>query len=263
MIYSTALIRFMSELRNTPPSSDQFDALIELLATDDASDHSNFHIVPEGTASNGLRDAEGKLDYAKIRSLFLQRRANDTGDRILPFDELRGEPNSGTRLPQVSKWISWQMDCLRTQLQIVVEEPTALADSPVFTEPLLDAESNDIEEIQKVHPFYLPWDGRKLTRPIKDDHIHSSPSVLPPEVSLVPPGRGVFEYSHWNEHRPPLTPWCNICKMPSRTPKMTLYGSSTKSSSFRPRLLNFSKRTLHKVSFHVIHQQWRSTTWLI
>jgi hypothetical protein len=95
----------MSEPRNTPPS-DQFDALIELLATDDASDHSNFHIVPEGSASNGLRDAEGKLDYAKIRSLFLQRRANDNGDRIMPLDEPHGESDSRTRLPQVSKRIS-------------------------------------------------------------------------------------------------------------------------------------------------------------
>ena len=96
----------MSELRSPPPSSDQFDALIELLATDDARDDSNFHIVPEGTASNGLRDAEGKLDYAKIRSLFLQRRANDDGNHILPFDRLHSEPSSGTKLPQVSKWIS-------------------------------------------------------------------------------------------------------------------------------------------------------------
>jgi len=98
----------MSELKGPSPSSDQFDALIELLATDDAGDDSNFHIVPEGTASasNGLRDAEGKLDYAKIRSLFLQRRANDDGDHILPFDQLHNEPNSRTKLPQVSKWVS-------------------------------------------------------------------------------------------------------------------------------------------------------------
>jgi hypothetical protein len=48
------------------------------------------------------------------------------------------------------------MGCLRSQLQIVVEEPTALAESPILTEPLPDAESNEIEEIQKVHPFYLP-----------------------------------------------------------------------------------------------------------
>jgi hypothetical protein len=93
----------MSEVRSPPPSSDQFDALIELLATDDAGDDSNFHIVPEGTASDGLRDTEGKLDYAKIRSLFLQRRANDNGK---PLDQPHSESNSGTKLPQVSKWIS-------------------------------------------------------------------------------------------------------------------------------------------------------------
>src|ERR1700730_17969685 len=98
----------MSELRNPPPSLDQFDALIELLATDDAGDVSHFHTVPEGTASDGLRDAEGKKDYAKLRSLFLQRRANDhdDGDHTLPLDELHGESNSRPKLPQVSKWIS-------------------------------------------------------------------------------------------------------------------------------------------------------------
>lgn len=59
------------------------------------------------------------------------------------------------------------MDCLRSQLQIVVEEPTALAESPILTKPLPDAESNEIEEIQKVHPFYLPWDGRKLIEAVQ------------------------------------------------------------------------------------------------
>jgi hypothetical protein len=53
------------------------------------------------------------------------------------------------------------MDCLRSLLQIVVEEPTVLAERPILTEPLPDAESKEIEGIQKVHPFYLPWDGRK------------------------------------------------------------------------------------------------------
>jgi hypothetical protein len=95
----------MSDVRSPPPSSDQFDALIELLATDDAGDDSNFHIVPEGTTSIGLRDAEGKLDYAKIRSLFLQRQSNDndSNSNIVPFDRLHSESNSGTKLPQVSK----------------------------------------------------------------------------------------------------------------------------------------------------------------
>jgi len=144
----------MSDVRSPPPSSEQFDALIELLATDDARDDSNFHIVPEGTASNGLRDAEGKLDYAKIRSLFLQRQANDNDNDndIVPFDQLHSEPNSGTKLPQ-----------------IVVEEPTALAEGPILTEPLpkqRDTESNEIEAVQK------------------NGDVHSSPSVLTSEASL-------------------------------------------------------------------------------
>lgn len=90
------------ELRSPRPNSDQFDALIELLATDDARDDSHFHILPEGTVSEGLRDAEGKLDYAKIRSLFLQRRANDNGNHLSISDQSESEPNPGIKLPQVS-----------------------------------------------------------------------------------------------------------------------------------------------------------------
>lgn len=94
---------YMSEeLRSPRPKSDQFDALIELLATDDAGDDSHFHIVPEGTVSEGLRDAEGKLDYAKIRSLFIQRRANDNGNHVSISDHPQSEPNPGIKLPQVS-----------------------------------------------------------------------------------------------------------------------------------------------------------------
>lgn len=94
----------MSEERDPGPSSDQFDALIELLASDDARDDSNFHIAPEGVTSSGLRDANGKLDYAKIRSLFLQRRGNDDSDHALHSDALNHDPNSepGLNPPLVS-----------------------------------------------------------------------------------------------------------------------------------------------------------------
>ena len=87
------------------PSSDQFDALIELLASDDARDDSNFHIAPEGVTSSGLRDANGKLDYAKIRSLFLQRRDNNDGNHTLHTEALNHDPNSesGFKPPLVSK----------------------------------------------------------------------------------------------------------------------------------------------------------------
>ena len=93
----------MSEAGTPGPNSDQFDALIELLATDDARDESNFHIAPEGTASIGLRDASGKLDYAKIRSLFLQRRTNNDGN-VVRSDSLYLEPNSeSVRPPQACR----------------------------------------------------------------------------------------------------------------------------------------------------------------
>jgi hypothetical protein len=97
-------LREMSEERDPGPSSDEFDALIELLASDDARDDSNFHIAPEGVTSTGLRDTNGKLDYAKIRSLFLQRQANNDGDHAMHLDALNHEPNSelGLNPPLVS-----------------------------------------------------------------------------------------------------------------------------------------------------------------
>jgi hypothetical protein len=102
--HSGPVLRKMSEERVPGPSSDQFDALIELLATDDALDDSNFHIAPEGVTSSGLRDANGKLDYAKIRSLFLQRRANNDGNHAMHSDALNHDFNSesGLKPPLVS-----------------------------------------------------------------------------------------------------------------------------------------------------------------
>lgn len=93
-----------TEERDAGPSSDQFDALIELLASDDARDDSNFHIVPEGVASSGLRDTNGKLDYAKIRSLFLQRQSNNDNNHDMGSDALNHDPNSesGLKPPLVS-----------------------------------------------------------------------------------------------------------------------------------------------------------------
>ena len=103
-VHSRPVFREMSEERDSGPSSDQFDALIELLASDDACDDSNFHIAPEGGTSSGLRDANGKLDYAKIRSLFLQRQANNDGDHAMHSDALNHDRNSesGLKPPLVS-----------------------------------------------------------------------------------------------------------------------------------------------------------------
>jgi hypothetical protein len=95
----------MSDVTNPKSSSDQFDALIELLATDDAADDSNFHIVPEGTASTGLRDASGKLDYTKIRSLFQQRQSSRNTEDVSP-----GSSDNGAipeiKLPEVIAHVS-------------------------------------------------------------------------------------------------------------------------------------------------------------
>ena len=103
--HPTNTLREMTEARTPGANSDQFDALVELLATDDACDDSNFHIAPEGTASIELRDASGKLDYAKIRSLFLQRRTNNDGNHVVRSDSLYLEPNSesGLRPPQACR----------------------------------------------------------------------------------------------------------------------------------------------------------------
>lgn len=157
----------MSELKSPGQKTDQFDALIELLATDDAGDDSNFHIAPEGTASTELRDASGKLDYTKIRSLFLQRRANNDGNPVLASDPFHDEPNSGIKLPQVSSMDPVETSSNRRNglcglLQIVVEEPTALTEGSFLPNSLVperDAESSEIEAVPKVHPFYLSWDN--------------------------------------------------------------------------------------------------------
>ncbi|KAH9983708.1 hypothetical protein BJV74DRAFT_597465 [Russula compacta] len=141
----------MSEVKSPGPNSDQFDTLIELLATDDASDDSNFHIALEGTASTGLRDASGKLDYTKIRSLFLKRRANNDDNPVLISDSFHDEPNSGIRLPQ-----------------IVVEEPTALTEGPFLPTALVPERDAKFSEIEAV-----PMDG----------DVRYSQSVLPPEAS--------------------------------------------------------------------------------
>lgn len=122
----------MSEATIPKSSSDQFDALIELLATDDAADDSNFHIAPEGAASTGLRDASGKLDFTKIRSLFKQRQSSRNTEDVSPSDSsVSNDPIPGIKLPE-----------------IVVEEPTALADisPPVNPQPpQWVGESSEIE----------------------------------------------------------------------------------------------------------------------
>ncbi|KAI9453233.1 hypothetical protein BJY52DRAFT_1399214, partial [Lactarius psammicola] len=112
-----------------------FDALIELLATDDTADDSNFHIVPEGAASTGLRDASGKLDYSKIRSLFQQRQSSKNTEYVSSSDPssdpIANGPDPEIKLPE-----------------IVVEEPTALADitPPVKPQPpQWVGESSEIE----------------------------------------------------------------------------------------------------------------------
>ncbi|KAF8495682.1 hypothetical protein F5888DRAFT_533368 [Russula emetica] len=143
----------MSEERDPGPSSDQFDALIELLASDDARDDSNFHIAPEGVTSSGLRDTNGKLDYAKIRLLFLQRRANNGDDHAMHSDALNHDPKSESGLKPPL---------------IVVEEPTTLAEDSLLPKPLSqrgDIESSKVEAV--------PNDG----------DVHYTQSVLPPEAS--------------------------------------------------------------------------------
>jgi len=90
----------MSEATSPKSGSDPFDALIELLATDDAADDSNFHIAPEGAASTGLRDASGKLDYTKIRSLFQQRQASKNTEHVSSSDP-SSDPTANGSDPEI------------------------------------------------------------------------------------------------------------------------------------------------------------------
>ncbi|KAH9960192.1 hypothetical protein BC827DRAFT_1268414 [Russula dissimulans] len=136
----------MSEVQTQRPSSEEFDALIELLATVDDSDNSNFHIAPEGSASTGLRDASGKLDFAKIRLSFSQRRAKSDDSYVPSSEPLHNEPQPEMKLPQ-----------------IVVEEPTASSEGTHLPDPLpqrRDTESSEIKEVPKDsgvdHPQSVP-----------------------------------------------------------------------------------------------------------
>ena len=95
----------MSEATNPKSSEDQFDALIELLATDDAADESNFHIAPEGNASTGLRDTSGNLDYAKIRSSFQQRQNSRNAKHVSSDPSVNG-PIPKIKLPEVIAHVS-------------------------------------------------------------------------------------------------------------------------------------------------------------
>ena len=96
----------MSEATNPKSSEDQFDALIELLATDDAADESNFHIAPEGNASTGLRDTSGNLDYAKIRSSFQQRQNGRNAKHVSSSDPSVNGPIPKIKLPEVIAHVS-------------------------------------------------------------------------------------------------------------------------------------------------------------
>lgn len=96
----------MSEVTSPKQSSDQFDALIELLATDDTADDSNFHIAPEGTASTGLRDSSGKLDYTKIRSLFQQRQTSRETQDLPSSNPTINTSDPEIKLPEVIAHVS-------------------------------------------------------------------------------------------------------------------------------------------------------------
>jgi hypothetical protein len=177
--------REMSEERD--PSSDQFDALIELLASDDARDDSNFHIAPEGVTSSGLRDANGKLDYAKIRSLFLQRQANNDGDHTNP-DALNHDPNSELELnpPLVST------NLMATETVYLVYFRLWWKNRQPWQETLYYPSLCHNEEIssllksrqsQRCVHCISHGTALGLNKPSKDGDVHHSQSVLPPEVT--------------------------------------------------------------------------------
>ncbi|KAI0060409.1 hypothetical protein BV25DRAFT_1917759 [Artomyces pyxidatus] len=62
--------------RRENTSDDSFDALIDLLATDDAQDP--FNQIQAVNGSGGLRDNDGKLDFVKIKSLLSRTVTSDS-----------------------------------------------------------------------------------------------------------------------------------------------------------------------------------------
>ncbi|KAI0049450.1 hypothetical protein FA95DRAFT_880618 [Auriscalpium vulgare] len=55
----------MDTANSSSPSTNEFDALLDLLATDDNED-----LLVQPSSVGDLRDADGRLDFTKIRSLF-------------------------------------------------------------------------------------------------------------------------------------------------------------------------------------------------
>jgi hypothetical protein len=189
----------MSGAKVPESSSAQFDALIELLATEDTGENSNFHIAPEGTASTGLRDGDGKLDYAKIRSLFLQRQGSDDVNRV-PFSDPAShhEPSSGIKLPQVS-YESYVEEVSLLPSQIVVEEPTAVIEVPVIPTvqpPQRVVESGILEMIPTVCSFASMRYDRGALQKISDFEGRRRPSP----VCLLSRGWSPLRNSFFSSH---------------------------------------------------------------
>ncbi|KAI0265618.1 hypothetical protein BC834DRAFT_969998 [Gloeopeniophorella convolvens] len=148
----------------SPKSSDQFDALIELLATDDAADESHFHIMPGGSTSDGLRDGSGKLDFAKIRALFVQRRTTQGDGHHLSSDlESDNDPKGGTVLPR-----------------IVVEEPTASVPEGL---PLLAQPPGEQPSTPQPNSIRGNDDADEIDKDVDSDHpdsVNSSEASIDP-----------------------------------------------------------------------------------
>ena len=86
-----------------PAQNESFDALIDLLASDDVVDDPRFRTTGQPHVNENLRDPDGRLNLSKIHSFFAgngkgeeELEANTLDDKAVSVYTLSGGPPSKT-----------------------------------------------------------------------------------------------------------------------------------------------------------------------
>ena len=84
-----------SDAISEPGPNESFDALIDLLGSDDVVKDPRF----DNRSNDGLRDADGKLHFGKIHTFFSQSGGQDDGNHRVPRSSEGLERQSETHRP--------------------------------------------------------------------------------------------------------------------------------------------------------------------
>ncbi|TFY66091.1 hypothetical protein EVG20_g5002 [Dentipellis fragilis] len=194
----------MSDVSSPRTQSSQFDALIDLLATDDAADPLS-DIPP--SASGGLRDAQGNLDFAKVRTFFAGRAVDQ---RASPETNAHTNALSGNDMKSVSLVSVFVEGSHEVQVDVLskISHSPSPAGSPPppspdahvgETEPYLDDElrqhtGRDMDPPSSLHPRYFnSYD--------KPDRASPRRGELPIEGHAGMPDAVSFGISHASRNR--------------------------------------------------------------